>query len=230
MIPVLARKFPNEHFIVRPHPVEKTETWIELLSDYKNVEVNNDGNFNEQLYKSKILIHNSCTTAFQASIVNKKVLCFNPSKIDKAHGRMANKLGKMIFNVEELAEEIRSFDFEKNKIKKIDNDILKRKLFFTNSDRLSSNLILENWIKEGKKIKFKKNNYFLIRICTFIYNLISFLRNSFTRSNFKNYKFNNFNQTKLQDKVIRIEKILKLKNKSKVIKLSKNCILIKNEM
>lgn len=230
MISFLARKLPNEEFIVRPHPVEKIDTWSKLLSDHKNIEVNNSGNFNEQLYKSKILIHNSCTTAFQGLLANKKVICYNPSNLDNEHGRIANKLGKMVFSVEELAEEIRSFDFEKNKIKKIDNDILKKKLFFTNSDKLSSNLIMENWIKEVKKIKFKKNNYLLIRICTFIYNLSSFLRNFFTRSNFKNHKFNNFNQTKLQDKVIRIEKILKLKNKSKVVKLSKNCILIKNEM
>ena len=47
-----------------------------------------------------------------------KVICFNPSNFDNEHGRIANKLGKMVLNENELIKEIRSCNLEK-KTKKI---------------------------------------------------------------------------------------------------------------
>ena len=96
-------------------------------------------------------------------------------------------------------------------------------------NELSSNLIVKNWIEESKNIKFKKNNFIFLKSSILFYNVISWLRNILFRNKYKNYKFNKFDQKKLQEKVFKIERILDLKNKSKVIKLASNCILIKNK-
>lgn len=228
MISFLARKLPNQEFIVRPHPVEKIETWSKLLSDHKNVEVNNSGNFNEQLYKSKILIHNSCTTAFQGSIANKKVICFNPSNLDNEHGRIANKLGKMIFNMNDLLKEIDSSK-DNNFSNTADKYIINNKLFEPKNNKLSSNLIVDTWFSESKNITFKKNNYFLIKIVIYFYNLILNTKDFFLLKKKIDFKFKKFNENIIQKKIIRIENILELENKCKVIKLSNDCILIKNK-
>lgn len=228
MISFLARKLPNEEFIVRPHPVERIETWSKLLYDHKNVEVNNSGNFNEQLYKSKILIHNSCTTAFQGSMANKKVICFNPSNLDNEHGRIANKLGKMIFNMNDLLKEIDSSK-DNNFSNTADKDIINNKLFEPKNNKLSSNLIVDTWFSESKNITFKKNNYSLIKIVIYFYNLILNTKDFFLLKKKIDFKFKKFNENIIQKKIIRIENILKLENKCKVIKLSNDCILIKNK-
>ena len=36
----LIEKFPNERFVLRPHPSEKIETYQKIFSNYKNVEIN----------------------------------------------------------------------------------------------------------------------------------------------------------------------------------------------
>jgi surface carbohydrate biosynthesis protein len=229
MITFLLEKLPDEKFIVRPHPVEKSETWVKLLSNFKNVEVDNRVNFNEQLSESKILIHNSCTTSFQASLANKKVICFNPSNFDNEHGRIANKLGKMVLNENELIKEIRSCNLEKKTKKKLDEKIFKKKIDNMNPNELSSNLIVKNWIEEGKNIKSEKNNFYFLKSLIIFYNLASWSRNILFGKEYKKHKFNKFDQKKIQEKILKIEKILDLKNKSKVIKLASNCILIKNK-
>ena len=43
------------------------------------------------------------------------------------------------------------------------------------------------------------------------------------------YKFQEFDKDRIKKKIYKIEKILNLENKSKVIKISKNCLLIKND-
>ena len=63
MIKKLASFFPEENFIIRPHPMEKIESWKDSFIGEKNIQVNNEGNINFQLQNCKLLIHNSCTTA-----------------------------------------------------------------------------------------------------------------------------------------------------------------------
>jgi hypothetical protein len=97
-----------------------------------------------------------------------------------------------------------------------------------NPNELSSNLIVKNWIEEGKNIKFEKNNFIFLKLLILFYNLASWSRNILVGKEYKKHKFNKFVQKKIQEKILKIEKILDLKNKSKVIKLASNCILIKN--
>ena len=97
-----------------------------------------------------------------------------------------------------------------------------------NPNELSSNLIVKNWIEEGKNIKSEKNNFYFLKSLIIFYNLASWSRNILFGKEYKKHKFNKFDQKKIQEKILKIEKILDLKNKSKVIKLASNCILIKN--
>ena len=228
LIPTLAEKLPKQHFIVRPHPSEKSEIWSKLLSKYKNIEVNNSGNFNQQLFESKILIHNSCTTAFQASIINKKVICYNPSRLDHDHGRIANKLGYMCFSIDDLINEIEMYKIEsKYNIK--DKVEIEKKIHTPNNKHLSSNLIINTWIEESKIIKFRKNKYHFLKFILFMYEKFSKYMNLLLKRNILDYKFQEFDKDRIKKKIYKIEKILNLENKSKVIKISKNCLLIKND-
>ena len=97
MIVFLAQNLKEVNIVVRPHPVEKKQTWIDLLKNFTNVNIDNNENFNTSLYSANILIHNSCTTAFQAALVEKKIFCYSPLNENIDHGRIANSLGEKIF-------------------------------------------------------------------------------------------------------------------------------------
>ena len=81
MIKEIIHKFPDENFHLRPHPLEKIETWQEHFSEYKNVKISKDGNINEQLVNSKILSITHAPLHFIHSFIIYLQLVMNRSNV-----------------------------------------------------------------------------------------------------------------------------------------------------
>lgn len=66
----LAREFPNVHFVYRPHPFERVETYREqnLLDERENLTLNRDGSIEGWIGISDALIHRGCTTAIEGAM------------------------------------------------------------------------------------------------------------------------------------------------------------------
>ena len=54
--------------VLRPHPAEDLETWKILLKNIPNVHVLRDGPINAWVNSSFAVMHNSCTTALEATV------------------------------------------------------------------------------------------------------------------------------------------------------------------
>jgi surface carbohydrate biosynthesis protein len=70
----LAISFPNETFIIRPHPFEKKETYRELSELYSNVHVINSGSIDGWLFNCKGVVMKNCSTSLEASLAGVPVI------------------------------------------------------------------------------------------------------------------------------------------------------------
>ena len=96
MLNIIIKRFPNEIFYLRPHPLEKIETWHKHFSKFENVKISKDGNINEQLVNSKLLIHNSCTSAFHSFLYKIPTISYEPVECTSDYGEPANKISERV--------------------------------------------------------------------------------------------------------------------------------------
>lgn len=68
----VATALPNERFVVRPHPFESPLAYARL--GLANVEVRQEGSVLPWLRDSKILVHQNCSTAVEASMMHREVI------------------------------------------------------------------------------------------------------------------------------------------------------------
>ena len=64
--------------IVRPHPSESKNLWINACEGLDNVLITCEEPINNVLLKTKYLIHNRCTTAIEAFLINVPVISYEP--------------------------------------------------------------------------------------------------------------------------------------------------------
>ena len=167
LINFLSKELPNIEFHVRPHPREKISTWKKMIKERSNVIINNEGNINSDLCKAKILLHNNCTTAFQASMYELPIISYSPLEDETDNESIANHLGIIIKSEIEVKKYIEEIIDKNEIIPKDRKKILERKLYIPN-DVLCTENIINTW-KNLMIDKYNKNNWNLIivniRIC-----------------------------------------------------------------
>jgi len=102
LMPRLAQWFPNRQIILRPHPSENHEFWKSLLSTYGNVHVLHEGNVVPWLMACRVLIHNGCTTAVEAAMLNCPAITFQPVMSASYDYRLPNSLSHVATTVDEV--------------------------------------------------------------------------------------------------------------------------------
>jgi surface carbohydrate biosynthesis protein len=78
LVPALARAFPGERIAIRPHPDENAAPWREAARGFANVEVVREGGSLPWLLASRVLVHNGCTTAIEATLLGRPAVAFAP--------------------------------------------------------------------------------------------------------------------------------------------------------
>ena len=73
----------NLRVIIRPHPEEKNETYLEKLSKYKNVNICKDGNVVPWILASKAVVHSDCTTAIETVMLDKEAISSLPLELNE---------------------------------------------------------------------------------------------------------------------------------------------------
>jgi surface carbohydrate biosynthesis protein len=63
----LASDFPRARIVLRPHPFEQPQTYLQSLGRFPNVELNTDGPVQRQIHTAAMVIQRSCTTALEAA-------------------------------------------------------------------------------------------------------------------------------------------------------------------
>ncbi len=79
-LPRLAARFPDTRFILRPHPAENPLPWEQATAHLDNCHVIHEGEVIPWILGSEAVLHHSCTTAVEATVLGKPVLCYRPLK------------------------------------------------------------------------------------------------------------------------------------------------------
>ena len=229
----LISSFPNEHFVFRPHPMENPLFWKDFFQDHKNIKVSNQGNINSQLLNCKILIHNSCTTAFQSYMFHIPTLSYEPFKSLSNYGNPANELSDRIQDLRLLKNKVKEildkkFDHSKKDEK---TKTFNFKVFIPNG-LYSSDIIVKSWREilyqndeqknNWKRIKFELK---ILQIKDFVLKfLIRILKPS--KNLYFDRKFETISEEEILEKVKKISNLLNLKNIS-CEKLSDKSFVVK---
>ena len=104
MIRSLARAFPDQTIVIRPHPSEQHETWRRTTAGYPNVHVVHEGNVAPWLLASDVLIHNGCTTAIEAYLLGVVSIAYQPVRSKDFDHDLPNHMSHRAFDVEALIQ------------------------------------------------------------------------------------------------------------------------------
>jgi hypothetical protein len=106
LVPRLAAAFPDQTIVVRPHPSESHEVWQDAAGGHENVAVINEGSVVPWLMACDALVHNGCTTAVEAAVLQVSAIAFRPVA-DKAYDlELPNQLSREVQRVQDVVTEL----------------------------------------------------------------------------------------------------------------------------
>ncbi len=109
MLPLLSKQFSDHAIIIRPHPSENHEPWLEQAKRLPNVKVVFEGNVNEWLLAADVMIHNNCTTGVEAFLLERPAISYRPFKDEEVEHQLPNQVSYQAVNAEELIDLVSRF-------------------------------------------------------------------------------------------------------------------------
>lgn len=78
IVQAVASEFPEVNVLVRPHPSEDPAFWRILSKKYKNLHIQDGGVPTPWLMGADLVVHSSCTTGLEASLLGTKTIAYLP--------------------------------------------------------------------------------------------------------------------------------------------------------
>ena len=235
-IEYLAKNNNQYDIVFRPHPNEDINPWKIFLKGLPNVHVIREGAINGWVKNSFAVMHNGCTTAYEATISHKPLITYVPFVMQYGND-LPNELGYIINTKEDLSDKVNDL-FNKIKLNRKENsnnfnyEKIFNKLYLDNNELSAEKMIkiweqvddgnlskLNNWILFKLKLKIMKINGILGSLCKKLFNK-SYKKNV-------NIKFPPLDEKKVTHQVRKFEKILDIKKKISCKFLSDRTVLIK---
>ncbi|HTO84272.1 MAG TPA: surface carbohydrate biosynthesis protein [Methylomirabilota bacterium] len=88
----LPARFPGHRVIVRPHPIERAETWSEFLRDIPRTTMIRDGAAVPWIMAADALVHTNCTTGVEAFALDKPAISLQPAALALGDIYLANRI------------------------------------------------------------------------------------------------------------------------------------------
>jgi len=92
LVPALPERFPHHRIIVRPHPIERAESWSEFLRDVPRAEMVREGAAVPWIMASDVLVHTNCTTGVEAFALDKPAISLQPGTLALYEIYLANRI------------------------------------------------------------------------------------------------------------------------------------------
>jgi surface carbohydrate biosynthesis protein len=118
MIHRIAKKRPNQNFVVRPHPSELMDDWRKVIDNLDNLFLVREGDVTPWIASCKVLIHDGCTTGIQGALMRKPVFSYLPESHENIyvkHKNFSNTVSYVTRTVEELLKVLDGVDQNWNK-------------------------------------------------------------------------------------------------------------------
>ena len=227
----------NYDIVLRPHLNENMEAWKIYLKGIPNVHVIREGPIDVWVKHAFAVMHNGCTTAFEAIVSEKPVISYVPFE-QKYSRELANDIGHRIETDDQLIKRVNSIfdEFKLGKQKSKDNHItskLSNKIYLDKNE-LAAEKIIKVWESLNDKSLCKFNNwmkfYWLLKVISFrrvIGKIVKkFFPNKFN-SKKENHKFPPLDKKDIIARVSRLQRILGIEKKLECKLLSERTILVK---
>lgn len=106
-VPQLAAAIAPRRLIIRPHPSESRAAWDKVAAGLPNVSVVYEGGVAQWLMASSCLIHNGCTSAVEANVMNRPVLAYQPVIDPDLDPFLPNAVSECFTDVQEMGKRLR---------------------------------------------------------------------------------------------------------------------------
>jgi len=138
----LVSQFPDEHFVLRPHPLENISFYKEYFKDDKNVSVDNEMNARGWILASKMVLHNGCTTGLEAAILRKPVVAYQEIRNDRYDAMLFNEASISVTDFEHLKTTTDALLKEVNAEYRLSSDRMENvKAYYSNIESSASDII-----------------------------------------------------------------------------------------
>ena len=77
----LPGRFPDYTIVLRPHPMERVETWNEFLRDIPRTQMIRDGAAVPWIMAADALVHTNCTTGVEAYALDRPAISLQPARL-----------------------------------------------------------------------------------------------------------------------------------------------------
>ncbi|MGE4440210.1 MAG: surface carbohydrate biosynthesis protein [Desulfomicrobium sp.] len=156
MTELLSRRYPSRKIILRPHPSESIERWQTALHNLENVKVVREGNVHPWILASDLLIHNGCSTAIEALLLDVPCVCYRPILSEECDVVLPNSVSYNVYDMDSLCRFVeRPYDYITLSKKEEWKSILK-KYIFSISGKKSIEIIIDGLVELSRK-KAKRN-------------------------------------------------------------------------
>tara|TARA_Y100000768_G_scaffold387741_1_gene380085 strand:- start:841 stop:2274 length:1434 start_codon:yes stop_codon:yes gene_type:complete len=240
----LVKIFPDEHFIVRPHPVENEAIYEKIFKDCKNVKIDKSASIQSEFLRTKLIIHNGCTTAIEGTFHDINVICFNPYFQADNVQTLTYKVSNLIQDKNSLSKEvskiIKSNLKPPDNIYEIKDEIIKPlidNIDYHSFDKIAEELVSidqEKTLKDfsvslsnidmneklnifDTKIRYKLAKYFSKIIINF------FHKNYVAQVNLREKKKFSLNLAEIEKDIKILEPFFKLDDQINITSLEENC-------
>ena len=160
-IKYLSKNNNGYDIVLRPHPTEEISAWKIFLKGIPNVHVVREDSISSWVKKAFAVMHNGCTTAFEATITGKPVITYSPFKMEYSHN-LSNSLGFEVKSKEDLLKKVdQFFELSKSNNKKKEFHSSEENLFnkiYIDNDELASEKIIKIWESLDNNNLSKPNN------------------------------------------------------------------------
>lgn len=147
----LSRRYPGRSIILRPHPSESIEKWQEALHGLNNVKVVREGNVHPWILASDLLIHNGCSTAIEALLLDVPCVSYRPILSEECDIILPNSVSFNVYDIDNLYKFIENpFLYINGNTKNKWMNILKNYIFSI-SGKKSIEIIADGLIELSRK-------------------------------------------------------------------------------
>ncbi|MCZ6499174.1 MAG: hypothetical protein O6844_01615, partial [Gammaproteobacteria bacterium] len=102
LVPKIAQAIAPLRLVVRPHPSERDEPWLDAVSDSPNASVVFEGSVVPWIAGAGALVHNGCTSAVESAVIGTPILSYRPVQSGIFDNRLPNGLGIECFDDDAL--------------------------------------------------------------------------------------------------------------------------------
>lgn len=231
----LAQREKSIDIVVRPHPAENIDIYINFFKGLENVKICDEHSALHWINNSKCVIHDGCTTGVEAHLYNKMVINFSPSNDDEFKIKIPNLIGTKAKDKESLISLVK-LAFEKDTFIGNNQDYNYSKEIICNFDNSVDSFTLIIKLIEEKLLTKNFGNYSIIKFKFILFKklfrdfILYYPRylfpNKFKEFKKANRKFSGFKRVDALNKL----GALNHEGRNKVIlkEFNKHCLVIEN--